>query len=280
MHIEAQREFELTDRDFAYFRDLVGQHAGITLGEHKRQLVYGRLARRLRQLHLGSFAEYCDYVDAHVDSELTEVINAITTNLTSFFRENHHFEHLAQQALPEILERNATSRRIRLWSAGCSTGEEPYSIAITVAETLAERSGWDLKLLATDIDSQVLARAESGVYPEERVKDVGAQRLRRWFQRGSGAHAGKVRIAPRAQALIRFRQLNLMAPWPMKGPFDVIFCRNVVIYFDKPTQRQLFDRYADFLAPRGFLYVGHSESLHGVSERFKLIGRTIYRRVA
>jgi chemotaxis protein methyltransferase CheR len=275
-----QREFELTDSDFAYFRDLVGQHAGITLGEHKRQLVYGRLARRLRQLSLDSFSAYCDYVEAHVDTELTEVINAITTNLTSFFRENHHFEHLVQQALPEILDRNAATRRLRLWSAGCSTGEEPYSIAMSVAETLPERSGWDLKILATDIDSQVLARAAAGVYPDERVKDIEPARLRKWFQRGNGANTGKVRVSSRLQELIGFRQLNLMQPWPMKGPFDVIFCRNVVIYFDKPTQRQLFDRYAELLAPHGFLYVGHSESLHGVSERFKLIGRTIYRRVA
>jgi chemotaxis protein methyltransferase CheR len=280
MHTEAQREFELTDLDFAYFRDLVGQQAGIALGEHKRQLVYGRLARRLRQLNLDSFAEYCAYVEAHAETELTEVINAITTNLTSFFRENHHFEHLAQQALPEILERNAASRRVRLWSAGCSTGEEPYSIAITAAETIPERGGWDVKLLATDIDSQVLARAESGVYAEERVKDIGTERRQRWFERGSGANAGKVRVAPRVQELVSFRRLNLMEPWPMKGPFDVIFCRNVVIYFDKPTQRLLFERYADLLAPQGFLYVGHSESLHGVSERFKLIGRTIYRRAA
>lgn len=278
--MSALHEFELSDRDFAYFRDLIGREAGIVLGEHKRELVYGRLARRLRQLKLGSFTQYRAYVEAHAASEIAEVINAITTNLTAFFREAHHFEHLAGEALPEMRRRNAAQRRLRLWSAGCSTGEEPYSIAITVAENVAERSQWDIKVLATDIDSQVLARAEQGVYDGERVKDVTPQRLRRWFLRGRGARAGKVRVAPALQALVHFRHLNLMEPWPMHGPFDAIFCRNVVIYFDRPTQARLFERFAELLAPQGFLYLGHSESLHGLSERFKPAGRTIYRKVA
>lgn len=274
-----QREFELTDRDFTYFRDLVGQHTGITLGDHKRQLVYGRLSRRLRELRLGSFGEYCHYVEAHADTELTELINAITTNLTSFFREQHHFEHLATAALPDILARNATSRRLRIWSAGCSTGEEPYSIAMTLADAFPTHASWDTRILATDIDSQVIACAQGGVYPEDRIKDLSPERVRRWFLRGKDANANKVRVFPRLQELIAFRQLNLMGDWPMRGPFDVIFCRNVVIYFDKPTQRKLFDRYADLLVPNGYLYVGHSESLNGTSERFELIGRTIYKRV-
>ncbi|MBI3562453.1 MAG: protein-glutamate O-methyltransferase [Gammaproteobacteria bacterium] len=275
-----EREFELTDQDFTYFRDLVGQHTGITLGEHKRQLVYGRLSRRLRELRLTSFGDYCQYVETHADTELTEVINAITTNLTSFFREQHHFEHLATAALPEIQARNTRSRRLRIWSAGCSTGEEPYSIAMTVAETFPNHKHWDTRILATDIDSQVIACGQKGVYPDERIKDISPERARRWFLRGTGANANKVRVSPRLQELIAFRQLNLMGGWPMRGPFDVIFCRNVVIYFDKPTQRKLFDRYADLLAPEGYLYVGHSESLNGTSERFELIGRTIYKRIA
>lgn len=273
-----QREFELTDRDFDYLRDLVGQHTGITLGDHKRQLVYGRLAKRLRELQLANFAEYCRYVENHTDSELSEVINAITTNLTSFFRENHHFEHLAEHALLDRRECNAPTRRLRIWSAGCSTGEEPYSIAMTLAETFPDRAGWDMRILATDIDSQVLAKAQSGVYPDERIKDLPPSRAKRWFSRGTGVNAGKVKVSSKLQELISFKQLNLMNEWPMRGPFDIIFCRNVVIYFDKPTQRKLFDRYADLLAPNGYLYVGHSESLHGTSERFKLIGRTIYQK--
>ncbi len=277
--MSAAHAFEMNDRDFAFFRDLIGRETGIVLGRHKRELVYGRLARRLRQLKLGSFGEYRDYVEAHAGSELAELVNAITTNLTFFFRENHHLEHLAYEALPEMCRRNAHGRRLRLWSAGCSTGEEPYSIAITVAENVAQRSQWDIKVLATDIDSQVLARAEQGVYEEERVKDVAPQRLRRWFLRGRGARAGKVRVAPALQELVHFRRLNLMQPWPMRGPFDAIFCRNVVIYFDRSTQARLFARFAELLAPQGFLYLGHSESLHGLSERFELVGRTIYRKL-
>lgn len=281
-NVESERgyEFPFTDEDFARLSALVTGQTGITLGANKRQLVYGRLARRLRQLQLQSFSQYCDYVDAHVGEELSELVNAITTNLTSFFRENHHFEHLANATLPELIERNAGSRRLRLWSAGCSTGEEPYSIAMTVAEVCsAELGSWDIRLLATDIDTQVLTRAASGIYTEDRIEDIPPQRARRWFRRGKGPNAGKVRVMEPLQALIAFKQLNLMdAAWPMRGPFDVIFCRNVVIYFDKETQRRLFDRYADLLAPNGYLYVGHSESLHQISTRFRLIGRTIYQK--
>jgi chemotaxis protein methyltransferase CheR len=273
-------EFEFTDRDFEFLRGIVTSHTGITLGGHKRQLVYGRLTRRLRQLGLATFTQYCAYVEQHLDAELGELVNAITTNLTSFFRENHHFEHLAEHALPDRMEKNGHNRRLRLWSAGCSTGEEPYSIAMTVAETLGSSLPvWDTRILATDIDSQVLARAANGVYPDERIEGIEPARQRRWFKRGKGPNAGKVKVVEDLQSLIAFRQLNLMdAAWPMRGPFDIIFCRNVVIYFDKPTQKKLFDRYAELLAPDGYLYVGHSESLHGTSERFRLIGRTIYQK--
>jgi chemotaxis protein methyltransferase CheR len=275
-----EREFEFTDRDFAFLRDVVMEHSGISLGEQKRQLVYGRLTRRLRQLGLRSFAEYCGHVEQHLEEELGELINAITTNLTSFFRENHHFEHLAVKALPDIMARNASARRLRLWSAACSTGEEPYSMAMMVAETLASSaSAWDARILATDIDSQVLAKAQTGVYTEDRISDMPPARQRRWFRRGTGANSSKVKVNEDLQTLIAFRQLNLLKDWPMRGPFDIIFCRNVVIYFDKDTQRQLFDRYADILVPDGYLYVGHSESLHRISERFKLIGKTIYQRI-
>ena len=276
----SEREFAFTDEDFAYLGELVTSHTGITLGGHKRQLVYGRLTRRLRQLGLTEFAQYCRYLDQHLDAELGELVNAITTNLTSFFRENHHFEHLAQHALPDRLARGGPNRRLRLWSAGCSTGEEPYSIAMTLAETMGtELALWDVRLLATDIDTQVLARAASGIYDDERIEGISAAHQRRWFRRGTGPNQGKVKVDDALRELIVFNQLNLMdSVWPMRGPFDIIFCRNVVIYFDKPTQKRLFDRYADLLAPGGYLYVGHSESLHGTSSRFKLIGRTIYQR--
>ncbi len=272
------REFQFTDGDFAFLRRIAYEHTGITLGDNKRQMVYGRLARRIRQLGLGSFSDYCARVENDPESELGELVNAITTNLTAFFRENHHFEHLADSALPGIMARNSVTRRLRIWSAGCSTGEEPYSIAITLAESAA-LAGWDARILATDIDSNVVAKASAGVYELERVRDMAEPRLRRWFRKGTGANADKVRVAESLRERIAFRQLNLLGPWPMRGPFDIIFCRNVVIYFDKETQRQLFARYADLLAPQGILYIGHSETLFKISDRFRPLGGTVYQKV-
>ena len=271
------REFPFSDRNFEQLRQIAFEHTGIVLGENKRQMMYGRLARRIRQLGLAGFDDYCARLEADLDSELGELVNAITTNLTSFFRENHHFEHLANTALPEILAHNAGTRRLRIWSAGCSTGEEPYSIAMTLAES-SRLNGWDARILATDIDTSVVARADSGVYPLERVKDMDPQRLRRWFEKGVGENAGKLRVNRSLRDLIAFRSLNLLGDWPMRGPFDIIFCRNVVIYFDKETQRRLFDRFADMLAPHGYLYIGHSETLFKISDRFKPVGGTIYRK--
>lgn len=273
-----EHEFTFTDRDFARLSRIASEHTGIMLGASKRQMVYGRFARRIRQLGMRGFDEYCDHVEANLDSEIGELINAITTNLTSFFRENHHFEHLAHEALPAIQLRNAASRRLRIWSAGCSSGEEPYSIAMTLAET-GGLGGWDARILASDIDTNMIDRAASGIYDAERVAGLAPQRIKRWFQRGSGTNSGKVRVSRALRDMIAFRQLNLLGDWPMRGTFDVIFCRNVVIYFNKETQRQLFARYADLLAPQGYLYIGHSETLFRISERFRLIGGTIYQKV-
>ena len=272
------REFQFSDRNFEQLREVAFAHTGIVLGENKRQMVYGRLARRIRQLGLGSFDEYCSRLEQDPDGEIGELINAITTNLTSFFREKHHFEHLANTALPEIMTRNTGSRRLRIWSAGCSTGEEPYSIAMTLAES-SRLNGWDARILATDIDTSVVEKADSGVYASDRTKDMDPQRLRHWFEKGVGQNNGKLRANRALRDLIAFRSLNLLGPWPMRGPFDIIFCRNVVIYFDKETQRELFNRYADILAPDGYLYIGHSESLFKISDRFKSIGGTIYRKI-
>lgn len=271
------REFPFSDRNFEQLRRIAFEHTGIVLGENKRQMMYGRLTRRIRQLGLAGFDDYCARLEQDLDSELGELVNAITTNLTSFFRENHHFEHLANTALPEILAHNAGAHRLRIWSAGCSTGEEPYSIAMTLAES-TRLNGWDARILATDIDTSVVARADSGVYALDRVKDMDPQRLRRWFEKGVGENAGKLRVNRSLRDLIAFRSLNLLGDWPMRGPFDIIFCRNVVIYFDKETQRRLFERYADMLAPHGYLYIGHSETLFKISDRFKPVGGTIYRK--
>jgi chemotaxis protein methyltransferase CheR len=271
------REFQFTDQNFELLRRIAFEHTGIVLGENKRQMMYGRLARRIRQLGLGSFDDYCARLEQDADSELGELINAITTNLTSFFRESHHFEHLAHTGLPEVMAANAATRRLRIWSAGCSTGEEPYSIAMTLAES-ADLSGWDARILATDIDTSVVARAEAGVYAADRVQGMDPKRVKRWFEDGSGEHAGRLRVVRPLRERIAFRPLNLLGPWPMRGPFDVIFCRNVVIYFDKETQRKLFARYADILAPHGYLYIGHSETLFKISDRFRPVGGTIYRK--
>jgi chemotaxis protein methyltransferase CheR len=272
-----QRDLVFTDADFNFIRQLVATQTGISLSEQKRELVYGRLAKRLRSLELQSFAQYCAYVEKN-EQELHELVNAITTNLTSFFREPYHFDYLRETVLPGLLRSNAASRRIRIWSAGCSTGEEPYSIAMTVRDAIPASHGWDVKILATDIDSNVLAKAQQGVYSEERSSGIPEHYMRRSFRRGHGDNAGMLRVNDEVRSLITFRQLNLMHEWPMKGPFDVIFCRNVVIYFEKSTQRLLFNRYADLLADGGHLFIGHSETLFKVCDRFTLIGRTIYRK--
>ena len=273
-----EREFQFSDKDFDRVRGYVRSHTGINLSDEKRELVYGRLSRRLRQLGINSFAGYCDLLESGDETELENFTNAITTNLTSFFRENHHFEYLRDTALPEIMQRNAGTRRIRIWSAGCSSGEEPYSIAMTVAETVPAVAGWDLKILATDLDSNMVATAAAGIYTASRIEGIDARRRKRWFLRGKGRNADKVRVSPELRRLITFKRLNLMQEWPMRGPMDLIFCRNVIIYFDKPTQAVLMDRYADMLRPDSHLFVGHSESLFKVTERFKLVGKTVYRR--
>jgi len=274
----AEHEFEFTDSEFKRLREIVHLRTGIALSEAKRELVYGRLARRLRKLNLNSFADYCQLVEGAESTELQELTNAITTNLTSFFREGYHFEQLAKEALPYAESKRAGTRRLRLWSAGCSTGEEPYSLAIVLREALAHLPAWDVKLLATDIDSKVVATAAEGVYAAERFKGVPSERVRNWFRQPAG-RPGFSEASEELKQLITFKQLNLLDPWPMKGPFDVIFCRNVVIYFDKDTQRRLFDRMADLQEPGGWLFIGHSENLLNVTRRYKLVGRTVYRRL-
>ncbi len=270
------REFRFTRQEFKFIRDLVKEKTGISLSEAKRDMVYSRLSRRIRQLELGSFHEYCQLLRDETGDEFVNFVNAITTNLTAFFREPHHFEYLAKHALPELMSARRLHRRLRLWSAGCSTGEEPYSLAMVLREIVPK--DWDAKLLATDLDSNVLDTAQKGIYALERVKAVSPARLRAFFQKGRGELADMARANDALREVISFNQLNLMGEWPMRGPFDVIFCRNVVIYFDKPTQSILFDRFANMLADDGYLFVGHSESLYRVTERFELIGQTIYRK--
>jgi chemotaxis protein methyltransferase CheR len=271
-------EFQFRDEDFEWVRAEIRRRTGITLGDSKRNLVYNRLARRLRALGLSSFEDYVEYLSANPDAELGEFVNALTTNVTAFFRENHHFEMLADEVLPGLLARHARDRRIRIWSAGCSSGQEPYSIAMTLLEAGAKLDGWDVKILATDLDTDILEQAQAAVYAEDRVAGMPDERLRRWFLRGAGANAGQYRLKPEVRGLVTFRQLNLMDPWPMKGPFDVIFCRNVIIYFDKPTQARLVHRFTELLGVGGHLFLGHSESVLERGRQLEVAGRSAYRR--
>jgi chemotaxis protein methyltransferase CheR len=272
----------LGDAEFRFLRDFVHRHCGIALSEQKRQLVQGRLLRRLRGLGLGDFRSYCELLARDPDSELGDLASAISTNVTAFFREAHHYELLERELLPSWLERKRRSGdRLRLWSAGCSTGEEPYALAMVLAEALAGAGGTlDAKILATDLSPQALAQARRGVYALDRLGGVSEERRRRWFLRGEGDRAGLAAVHPRLRELVAVLPLNLLHEWPMQGPFDAIFCRNVVIYFDQPTKRRLFERYAGMLAPGGYLFLGHSESMHGLSDAFELVGRTVYRKRA
>lgn len=273
-----EREFEFGDEDFQSLRELVRAETGITLSEAKRELVYGRLSRRLRVLQLGSFREYRALMAGPGrDAELGEFINAVTTNLTAFFRENHHFDYLRDQFIAPIAA-GKRQARIRIWSAGCSSGEEPYSIAMTLAENLPDWQRMDIRILATDLDTEMVARGEQGIYREDRVAGIGAKRLGRWFQEVPGKQGRYYQVVPELRQLISFRRLNLMEPLPFKGPLDVIFCRNVIIYFDKDTQRELFRRIAPLQRAGQFLFLGHSESLFKVCDDYALIGKTIYRR--
>jgi chemotaxis protein methyltransferase CheR len=268
----------LGDAEFDFIRHVIVENAGIVLGPNKRQLVQGRLARRLRELGLPDFSTYCDHVRNSGPEELVGLINALTTNVTSFFRENHHFEALASYMIPEALKRNQQTRRLRIWSAGCSTGEEPYCIAMVMSEVLPAGERWDAKILATDIDSDVIASAQQGIYSAERLQAVPEARLRRCFRRGIGANAGQAIVQPDIARFVTFRTLNLQQNWPMSGPFDMIFCRNVMIYFDQPTRERLVARFAGLLVPNGYLCLGHSESIHAGTAPFQLVGKTIYRK--
>lgn len=271
-------DFKLTDAEFNRIRALVREHTGIALSDAKRQLVYGRLSRRLRALKLTDFSAYIDLLERGEAAELEEFINAVTTNLTSFFREAHHFDYLGREALPAIVARDTGQRRLRIWCCAASTGEEPYSIAMVLRECQQMLAGWDAKLLATDLDSAVLATGSEGVYAQDRFGAVSPTRLQKFFTEAPGKNGTRFRAGKELHSLITFRQLNLMNQWPMRGPFDAIFCRNVIIYFDKATQRELFERMARLQRPGDFLFLGHSESLYRVSERYDLIGKTIYRR--
>ena len=268
-------DFAFTDRDFRQVVQLIRARAGIDLADSKRHMVYGRLGRRLRALGLATFADYLALLDDPDSPEWEAFTNSLTTNLTAFYREPHHFEILAQH-----LRRLRGRERYTIWCCAASTGEEPYTIAMTAVEVFDSFLA-PVRVLATDLDTGVLATASAGVYTEDRVATLDEAQRRRFFLRGNGPNAGRVKVRAPLQQLITFRPLNLLAPdWKVRGPLDAIFCRNVMIYFDKPTQRQILQRMRPLLRPDGLLFAGHSESFLHSADLFSSIGRTVYRPAA
>lgn len=276
----AGADLPLSLRNFNLIRKLALEKTGIALAEHKRNMVYRRLSRRVAALGLKDFDDYCALLAGpDAEPEMQHMVNALTTNKTEFFRENHHFEHFASTALPAIVQSGAaSSKRLRIWSAGCSSGQEPYSIAMTLMRAVPDLTDFDARILATDIDTDILGRAERGIYAAAELAAIPPGLRSIFFQPVAG-QPNNFRAKPELRGLVAFRPLNLHDAWPMKGSFDAIFCRNVVIYFDKVAQTRLFDRFADLLAPGGFLYIGHSESLFRVTERFRAAGQSIYRKI-
>ncbi|CUQ67262.1 CheR family methyltransferase [Candidatus Nitrospira inopinata] len=268
--------YSITRDEFRRFQKLIYDESGIALNDQKESLLVSRLMKRLRELGVDTFSEYYEKVTGDpTGEEFTKLLDCVSTNKTDFFREPRHFAFLREQILPQ-LERD---KRVRIWSSACSTGEEPYTIAITLYEGVRDPAQWDFKILASDLSTRVLARAASGVYEEERLRDVEPAVLRRHFLRGRGEREGLFKIKPHLASVVRFRRINLMDDqFPIKTPLDVIFCRNVMIYFDRPTQEQLVNKFHRYLKPGGYLCIGHSESLQWVRHPFKLVAPTIYRK--
>ena len=266
-----QGEFALGEREFGRIRARLYEVAGISLSDAKRTLVIARLSKIVRTMRLPSFDAYMDFLERDgTGQDAQDFVNALTTNLTRFWREEHHFAHL-EGYVGELI-RTRRNKRLRIWSAGCSTGQEPYTIALGLLAAHPELKRWDFKILATDIDTSVIAKAATAVYPDGELNGLSRERTA-LFERMDSGH---VRVPQAVASLVSFKPLNLMAPWPMKGPFDAIFCRNVAIYFDKATQGEVFGRLGEILAPGGFLYIGHSENLGAGGSAFRLVGKTIY----
>jgi chemotaxis protein methyltransferase CheR len=265
------REFNFLPADFERVRKLIYQHAGISLSPVKQDMVYSRLARRLRATGSRSFAEYLDALEKGDSSEWERFVNSLTTNLTSFFREPHHFPIFA-----EHLQKIGTRRPVRVWCSAASTGEEPYSIAMTVAETFGSNCS-HVSIIASDLDTNVLETARKGVYSVDRVEKLSPERLRRFFLRGTGTQDGYVAVRPELKELVQFQRINLLdASYTVKGPLDVIFCRNVMIYFDKPTQYKILSRFAPMMQADGLMFAGHSESFMHAADLFRSLGKTVY----
>jgi chemotaxis protein methyltransferase CheR len=268
--LKPDREFHFSRRDFEEVRKLIYEHAGISLSDAKEDMVYSRLARRLRATGLRTFRDYLALLSAGQGAEWEAFVNSLTTNLTDFYREAHHFS-----ILKDFLK-TRQDRPVTIWCSAASTGEEPYTIAMTAVEAFGDFNA-PVNVLASDLDTNVLRKGQEGVYAMERMKKLSAEQQRRFFFRGTGNREGYVKIRPELQAMIRFFPLNLLSPtWPIKEPVDVIFCRNVMIYFDKPTQYKILARMKPLLKKDGLLFVGHSEALYHATDLFHLRGQTVY----
>lgn len=277
----ASGEYPLTRRDLQEIAAMIYADAGIYLNDTKASLVYSRLSKHIRNLGLKGFRDYCTLVSSPAGAQVRrEMLSHLTTNFTRFFRENHHFEHLKAEVLPGLLNRARSGGRVRIWSAACSDGQEPYSIALTVLSMMPNIADYDFRILATDIDPKILAQARAGIYDETALETVSPAMRKQWFQDADVAGRRKFRIDDKVKKLITFNELNLMAQWPFRGPFDVIFCRNVVIYFDEPTQMKIWSRFSGLLPEGGHLYIGHSERVSGDAKHlFDNIGITTYRYI-
>ncbi len=267
----------LSDAQFEKLKRFVHEYAGIRLDWSRREALNHRLCRRMHNIGLRSFEQYVALLTCNDGIELEHFASAITTNVTSFMRERHHFDYLRSALLPKLLARRAGEKRLRIWSAGCASGEEPYSIAITLLGCEQLLSGWDVKIIATDIDKQVLETAREGVYRLDEIS-VLREQVKSYFLKGTGSQAGLVRVKPAVRNLIEFQPLNLIKPWPFTEMVDVIFCRNVMIYFDKAVQKNLIERFATIQPTGGHLMIGHAESLFGVTRQYEIADRTIYKR--
>jgi chemotaxis protein methyltransferase CheR len=266
------REFAFTRADFEALRRLVNAHTGIVVSDAKFEMFYARLARRLRTLGLTDFRDYLAQDDE--DAEIIELINAITTNLTGFFREPYHFDFLAEHLVPGWRARPGAP--LRIWSAGCSTGQEPYSIALVLLEQLPDARTRDLRILATDLDTRALDQTAAAVYPAEQLGALAERPWCHWLLRGRGSQEGQIRLRPEVRALVHPRRLNLIGDWPLQHRYDAIFCRNVMIYFDRPTKHRLLERFTDRLTEHGHLFLGHADALGVVTPRLRQVARTVY----
>lgn len=269
-------DMTLTTNEFQQIQSLLYQKAGITLTEQKQTLIVSRLSKRIRHLGLPSFQAYYDLVVNGVDSgELTQMLDLLSTNKTDFFREPVHFEFLKAQIIPTL----SPSKHIRIWSSASSSGEEPYSIAMTLLDAVPDPSQWNCKILASDLSTRVLAKAARGVYEDERVLNLPPEMVKRHFLRGNGGQRGYVKVKPKVRQMVIYRRINLMdESFPIQSLLDVIFCRNVMIYFDRPTQAKLMAKFFRYLKPGGYLFIGHSESLQWIDHPFTYVAPTIYRK--